>query len=165
MRVRWSPVAARTPIVRRPLLLLLFLLVPAALADDVTVTHISRLPEIDYVWGSTNPTRDGWPAAGQEITWRANVKNFAARDVTAAYRWIEDGRVVGQGTRTFAANSTTTVDLPWTWTFDRHRLAFEVEAAAGEESTTNNRLEVFTDALSVGFWVEQSLYDTFRKNQ
>lgn len=29
----------------------------------------------------------------------------------------------------------------------------------------NNRLEVFTDALAAGFWVEQSFYDYFRANQ
>jgi hypothetical protein len=144
-------------IVRR--LVFLFLLVaPAALADDLTVTHISRLPEIDYVWGSANPTRDGWPAEGQEIVWRANVKNFGAHDVTSAWRWTLDGAVVASGTRTFAANATTAVDLPATWSFARHRLAFDVDAA-------NNRLEVFTDALAVGFWVEQSVYNFFRAHQ
>jgi len=145
--------------------LLLLVIAPAALADDLTVTHISRLPELDYVWGSTSPTRDGWPAAGQEIVWRANVKNFSPREVAAGYRWTLDGVVIARGTRTIAPNATTAVDLPSTWSFDRHRLAFDVDAVPGEESTSNNRLEVFTDALSVGFWVEQSVYDFFRKNQ
>src|SRR5437016_3773088 len=156
--------AQRTSSVRR-LVLLLLLAAPAALADDLTVTHISRLPELDYVWASANPTRDGWPAVGQEIVWRANVKNFSPHEVTAAVHWTLDGVTIARGTQTFAANATTAVDLPSTWSFDRHRLAFEVDAVAGEESTSNNRLEVFTDALSVGFWVEQSLYDFFRARQ
>jgi hypothetical protein len=153
--------------VRRLLLLLLLLLLaaPAVLADDLTVTHISRLPELDYVWASANPTRDGWPAVGQEIVWRANVRNFSPHEVTAGARWTLDGVTIARGTQTFAANATTAVDLPSTWSFDRHRLAFEVDAVPGEESTSNNRLEVFTDALSVGFWVEQSLYDFFRARQ
>jgi hypothetical protein len=149
----------------RHLVLLLVLLAPAALAGDLTVTHISRLPEIDYVWGSANPTRDGWPADGQQIVWRANVKNFSQNATTRAYRWTLDGLTIARGTQTFAANATTFVDLPRTWSFDRHRLAFEVDAAADEESAANNRLEIFTDALSVGFWVEQSLYDYFRLHQ
>jgi len=125
-------------------------------APDLTVTHISRLPELDYVWASANPTRDGWPADGQQIVWRANVKNFSPAAVTAGYRWTLDGITIASGTQSFAANATTAVDLPSTWSFDRHRLAFEV---------WNNRLEVFTDALSVGFWVEQSVYDFFRAHQ
>jgi hypothetical protein len=149
----------------RPLVLLLAFLAPAAFAQDLTVTHISRLPEIDYVWGSTNPTRDGWPADGQPIVWRANVKNFSAVPATSSYRWTLDGLTVARGTQAFAANATTSVDLPSTWRFERHRLAFEVDPIANEESTANNRLEVFTDALSVGFWVEQSLYDYFRAHQ
>ena len=144
---------------------LLFLVATAALADDLTVTHISRLPEIDYVWDSKNPARDGWPAEGQEIVWRANVKNFAAHDVTTNWRWTLDGAVIARGTQTFAANAATPVDLPSTWSFERHRLAFEVDAVPGEESASNNRLAVFTDALGVGFWVEQSLYDFFRAHQ
>ena len=135
------------------------------LADDLTVTHISRFPEIDYVWGSTDPTRDGWPAEGQAIVWRANVKNFSAHDVTSAWRWTLDGVVVAHGTQTFAANATAAVDLPSMWSFERHRLAFDVDAVPGEESTSNNHLEVVTDALAVGFWVEQSLYDFFRLHQ
>ena len=121
------------------------------------MTHISRLPELDYVWASTNPTRDGWPADGQQIVWRANVKNFSAHDVATSFRWTLDGVVIARGAQTFAANATTAVDLPTTWSFERHRLAFELDAA--------NRLEIFTDALSVGFWVEQSLYDFFRLHQ
>ena len=122
------------------------------------MTHVSRLPEIDYVWASANPARDGWPSEGQAIVWRAHVKNFSAHEMTSTWRWTLDGLVVAQGTQTFAANATTTVDLPSTWSFERHRLAFEVDAA-------NNRLEIFTDALAVGFWVEQSLYDFFRLHQ
>lgn len=135
------------------------------LADDLTVTHISRLPEIDYVWASANPARDGWPAEGQRIVWRANVKCFSAHAVTSAWRWTLDGIVVAQGTQTFAANATTAVDLPSTWSFARHRLAVDVDAVPGEESSSNNHLEVFTDALAVGFWVEQSVYDFFRLHQ
>lgn len=149
----------------RRLVLLLLFLAPAALAGDLTVTHISRLPEIDYVWASANPTRDGWPAAGQAIVWRANVKNFSDASDTAGFRWTLDGVTVARGTQAFAANATTTVDLPSSWSFERHRLAFEVDAVPGEESATNNRLEVFTDALSVGFWVERSVYDFFRLHQ
>jgi len=140
----------------RRLILLLVLLAPALRADDLTVTYISRLPELDYVWASTNPTRDGWPADGQQIVWRANVKNFSPAAVTAGYRWTLDGNTIASGTQTFAANATTAVDLPSTWSFERHRLVFEL---------ANNRLEVFTDALSVGFWVEQSVYDFFRAHQ
>lgn len=137
---------------------LLFAALLAASSPNLTVTHISRLPEIDYVWASANPTRDGWPADGQPTVWRANVKNFSATAQTSSYRWTLDGVTIARGTQTFAPNATTVIDLPSTWSFARHRLAIEVDGA-------NNSLEVFTDALSVGFWVEQSVYDFFRAHQ
>src|SRR5207253_1235335 len=113
---------------RMPRILLLFIALTATTAHgaDLTVTHISRLPEIDYVWASSNPAREGWPAVGQPIIWRANVKNWSAADARdVAYRWLEDGREIARGSVTLKANATTPVDLPWSWTFVRHRLAFD----------------------------------------
>lgn len=111
---------------------------------------------MDYVINSSNPTREGWPAAGQPIVWRANVKNFADAPARVTYRWLEDGQEIAHGTATLAPHATTAIDLPRSWTFARHRLSFEVGGA---------HLEVFTDAIAAGFWVEQSLYDYFRAHQ
>jgi hypothetical protein len=138
-----------------------------ALADDLTVGWISRQPDIDYVWNSSNPRVDGWPAAGANVSWRAHVRNFGAARTNVPYRWLLDGTTMSTGDVDLAADATTTIDMPWQWTFDRHRVAFEIDPGnvVAEESEANNELEVFTDALSVGFWVEQSVYDFFRAHQ
>ncbi|HEX7150637.1 MAG TPA: hypothetical protein VF618_04045 [Thermoanaerobaculia bacterium] len=141
------------------------LLVPALLwffalplfAGDLTVGWISRLPEKDYVWASASPKTDGWPAVGEQVSWRAHVRNYGAAVPNVRYRWLLDGQEVGGGTVNVAANSITTVDYPWSWTFDRHRLAFQLDGASS--------LEVFTDALSVAFYIEQSVYDLMREKQ
>jgi hypothetical protein len=153
---------------RKPLFLVLLSLLALPLAaDDLTVGWISRAPEIDYVWGSTHPEVEGWPAVGQEVTWRAHVRSFGDATQTVGYRWTVDGVPTQSGTITVAPNGITTVDLPWKWTFARHRIGFAIDTAdaMAEESETNNALTVFSDALSVGFWVEQSFYDYFRENQ
>ncbi len=147
--------------------LVLLLVANVAAAGDITVGWISRLPEIDYVRNSSNPRVEGWPAAGDVVTWRANVRNFGTPHDDVAYRWTIDGRTVGTGNVSLAGDSITTADLPWTWTFERHRIGFIIDdtKAVPEESETNNSLEVFSDAIAAGFWVEQSLYDYFRSNQ
>lgn len=138
-----------------------------ALADEMTVGFISRLPEIEYTWGSTSPAVEGWPANGSRVTWRANVRAWLAAPREVAYRWRVDGLEVASGNLTIAPNGTTTADLPWTWTFSRHRITFELDTtnAVVEESEKNNSLTVFSDALSVGLWVEQTIYDHHRENQ
>lgn len=147
-------------------LALTFLALPL-FASDLTVGWISRQPEIPYVWHSTNPTVEGWPAAGAPISWRAHVRNFSDAQHRVAYTWKLDGSEIARGTVTLAPNTYTTVDLPRPWSFRRERLAFaiDVDSAVTEESEVNNTLEVFTDALAVGFWVEQSFYDYFRAHQ
>jgi hypothetical protein len=135
--------------------------------NDLDVGWISREPEIAYVWNSTNPRVEGWPAAGEPITWRAHVRNWSGSARTVNYQWLLDGQVAASGSTTFAADAFTTVDFAWPWTFERHQLKFVVDSSStfSEESETNNGLTVFTDALAVGFYVEQSFYRFFHENQ
>lgn len=148
-----------------------FIVVSAQAVDytfDISAGWIQRLPEMPYVWESENPTVEGWPEVGEEVTWRAHVKNWHSETLTdVAYAWLLDGVVVTTGVVTLPPQTHTPVDFAWTWTFDRHELTFIINAdyAIDEYSFRNNRVTVYTDALSVGFWVEQSLYDHFHAYQ
>ena len=136
--------------------LLLILLVAFSAHAELTLGWISREPEMPYVWNSSNPAVEGWPAAGATVTWRAHVKNWSDAPETVTYVWRVDGREVARGTATLAANAYSTIDLVRPWSFTREKLSISID----EKS-----LEVFTDALAVGFWVEQSVYDFFREHQ
>jgi hypothetical protein len=137
------------------LLVLLFVSLPL-FGNDLTVGWISREPALEYVWGSTNPSAEGWPVAGSTVTWRAHVRNWTGNVMTMPYVWRANGVEIARGNVTLAANTYTTVDLARPWSFRREKLSF----AIGDRT-----LEVFTDALAVGFWVEQSFYDYFRAHQ
>ena len=136
--------------------------------SDLSIRYIQRLPPIDYVWNSNNPAVEGWPAVDQDVTWRAHVVNWAGhnRD-SVTYAWFLDGEEVAVGAVDIPAGGEATVDLPWSWTFDRHVLAFVLDSADAfaEDEEHNNRQALFTDALTVGFYVEESLYDYFRAHQ
>lgn len=135
---------------------------------DLSVSWIERLPRMPFVWNSTNPTRDGWPAEGSTVTWGAVVKNWSSTPREAvSYRWLLNGNTLSTGTVDLAANAWTTVDLPRSWSFNREELRFEIDSdgAIAEFSETNNTLGIWTDAISLGLWVEQSVYDYFHQNQ
>ena len=153
-----------------PRILVAFLLAAVcapALAADLTVGWISRTPELEYVWNSSQPRIDGWPKAGDPVTWRAHVRNFSDRAETIAYVWRLNGRELTRGTANLAPNAYTPIELRRAWSFTRQRLSISIDTAnaVSEESETNNELEVFTDALAVGYWIEQSLYDHHRAKQ
>ena len=135
---------------------------------DLSIRYIQRLPQIDYGWNSSNPAAEGWPTVNQDVTWRAHVVNWAShnRD-SVTYAWFLDGEEVAAGAVDIPAGGEATVDLSWSWTFDRHTVAFALDLANAfaEEEEQNNRQALFTDALTVGFYVEQSLYDYFRAHQ
>lgn len=136
--------------------------------DDLSIRYIQRLPEIDYVWESPDPTRDGWPAPGQEVRWSAHLFNGSVRPRPAvAYRWLLDDAVVEEGQVDLPPGGEAVVEYPWSWTFQRQRLRLELDTSDDfpELSEENNELEIFTDALSVGFYVERSVWEYFLQHQ
>jgi hypothetical protein len=136
---------------------------PAVAAVDLSVAWIERLPKIDSVWNSSNPTVEGWPAPGQRVQWVAHVRNLSDRRLShVSYRWLLDGKVVREGSRTLRPNGITKLKLPWIWERARHELVFEIDpdGAIAEREERNNRLLVYTDALAVGFWVERTFWNT-----
>ena len=138
-------------------------------APDIGICYIKRLPEMDYVEHSSDPAEEGWPAVGQMIQWRAYVKNWSPTTLeNVSYQWSLDGTVIETGnipvmqpyTKVFA-------ELDYEWSFDRHELTFAIDDddSFEEVNETNNSLSVFTDAISMNFYVEQSVYDYFRAHQ
>jgi hypothetical protein len=137
-------------------------------AHDFSVAWIQRLPVMDWVQGSEHPDVDGWPAPGSQVTWRARIKNWRPSEwQSVGWRCLLDGAEIAQGTVNLAAGGYTDVDIPWTWTFDRHVLRFEIDPAdeIEEFSEANNAVETWTDAITVAFWVEQSVYNYFHQYQ
>jgi hypothetical protein len=142
--------------------------IPHPIADDLTVCFISRLPEMDYIWASSDPAVEGWPAVGQQVTWQAQVKNWSNMDLQGVpYVWLLDSVKVDSGIVDFTAGSILTIDYPWMWTFDRHILEFVIDPnnIIPEDEEGNNDLSIYTNAISAGFYVEQSIYDYFRAYQ
>ncbi|MCL5990965.1 MAG: Ig-like domain-containing protein [Bacteroidetes bacterium] len=135
---------------------------------DIIVTHISRLPSIDFVWGSMNPDKDGWPREGDTVTWVAHVLNLSKhyrKDVD--YRWIIDYDTVKKGTIDLPPFTTVNFDCNSKWNLDRRRLEFIInqDNSFSEVEHENNSISFYTYALSAGFYVEETLYNYFREYQ
>jgi hypothetical protein len=149
---------------KRAPILLLAILIALPAAADLSVGWIAREPKIAYVWESNNPTRDGWPAVGQQVKWVGHVWNLTgARQTDIAYRWTIDGQTVAEGT-TALEQGDNRLELPWNWTFDRHEIALDVDTGGKvtESVERNNRLLIYSDAVAVGFWVERGFWEGIR---
>ena len=55
------------------------------------------------------------------------------------------------------------VTWSWNWQSDDHdlKLIVDPDNTSPETSEANNSLEIRTNGITVGFWVEQSIYDYF----
>lgn len=128
-------------------------------SNNITIGWIARFPQIEYVTNSSNPTIDGWPANGEKVTWRGYIKNwdnYTKKDIE--YSWFVDGELMESGNINLEPQAFTTVDFGWFWTMDRHKITLMVD-------DEQNRLTVFSDAISLALYVEETFYNYFHENQ
>ena len=133
---------------------------------DIIVTHISRLPSIDFVWGSLKPDKDGWPSEGDTVTWQAHVLNLS-KHYRKNVEYIWGGTVIKSGTIDLPPFNSVNINYKTAWSFDRHQLEFKINPnnTIPEVEEDNNSISFFTYSLSAGFYVEESLYNYFREYQ
>jgi CARDB protein len=122
-----------------------------------------RLPHSDYD-GSTAE-----PKAGDSVYWVAHIKNYGTGESgPVVVEWRMDGKAIRSGRLPKLERfCQTEVILTTEWDGKRHELELVVDPQneVAETSEGNNRLKIYTDALSVGFWVEESTYRYFLRNQ
>lgn len=141
--------------------------VPATIENrkrDLNVLFIERLPRLDY-----DAPNGGWPVEGAPVTWRAHVHNWGTQSFDrVSYAFRLDDRVVAEDViEDFRPGTERTVDWPWSWTKTRRRIEFEVDPVGeiDEFSEANNRVRDLTDALAVGFYVEEGLWNYLHDTQ
>jgi len=130
---------------------------------DLNSAYIARLPRYDY------DAPKNQPSAGDTVTFEAQIANRGGQATGSfTYTWSMDGAVVSTATSpSLAPGQATTLTLEWSWQTGPHmvRIELDPENLIGEVSEENNVVEDQTNALAVGFWVEQSVYDWFNAHQ
>lgn len=133
---------------------------------DIDVLYIERTPRLSF-----NPNdmtySSGLPSLGQAVTYRAHIKNWGPVAQDVEYLWYFDGVPGPGGTVQIPAGQTVQVNYAWNWDPADHDLKIVVDpnGLLTELTKLNNIVETRTNALLVGLWVEQGLYDYFHENQ
>lgn len=126
---------------------------------DLDVTYISRTPR--YNWDATKK----WPNLGEVVTFTAHVKNKGTiASGPFDFLWKVDNQIVSAGTaQSILPGGEVTQVYNWTWGSGRRYVSFQVDPLnlVSETAETNNVITDTTDALALGFWVEQSVYNEF----
>jgi len=139
-------------------------LMPSSISQsDLDVAYISRLPRYDY------DAVKNQPAPGDAVTFQAHIANRGAQaSGTFIYSWYIDNLLFASASQqSIAPGEMITIILPWTWQSGSHQVQIVVDPgnSIAEVSEQNNVLEDQTNALAVGLWVEQSVYDWFNTHQ
>ena len=115
------------------------------------------------------PNEKHAPAPGETVTFIAHVKNKGpVKSNWYRYSWLLDGREVDAGSGdALEPEQEATFELKWTWQGGDHFVAFEVDRERLNDEITryNNSVVDRTNALSLQFFVEQSVYAFFNTVQ
>lgn len=130
---------------------------------DWTVTHIERQPRLHL------KETGAVLKPGQTVYWFAHVRNYGTGNAEPVnVEWRLDGRTIRSGSLPKIERFSQTeiiLGLPWDEAPHTLELVVDPQNQAPETSEANNRLAVHTDALSVGFWVEDSTLRYFHRRQ
>lgn len=130
---------------------------------DWTVSYIERQPRLHY--GDGNPELK----IGQTVYWFAHVRNYGTGDAEAVpVEWRLDGKTIRSGSLPKLERFQQTeliLGLPWDGAGHDLELVVDPSGSAPEVSKTNNRLVVRTNAVPVGFWVEDATLQYFHRHQ
>jgi hypothetical protein len=132
-------------------------------APDLDAAYVTRLPRYSYRAAPSGPR------PGEVVTYVAQVANAGAEPSGPFdYAWRIDGQPPLSGTHpSLDPGERITLTQTWSWEVGPHTLTLRLDPddAISEVSEWNNVREERTDALSVGFWVEQSVHDYFNAHQ
>jgi len=129
---------------------------------DLDVLYIERTPRMAY----DGPNK-GLPKPGQTIKWIGHVQNWGASPVAFTYEWLVDGKTVASGVDKAGPGKEVQAVYVERWSPKRRDLTLRVQPKVrmAELIQSNNVLTVQTDAVTVGFWVERSLWDFMHEHQ
>jgi hypothetical protein len=150
------------PICRWLGLALLGLVASAEGAEQrLEVGWISRDPVLSPPGRLGAPREEGWPEAGSRVQWLAHVLNRGNQTAAAVpYTWRVDGETAASGVVDVPPGETI-VPLAWRWSFDRNLISFEIlpPPQIADATLDDDRLTIVSDALSLGLWIQQGVYD------
>ena len=130
---------------------------------DLDVTYISREPR--YRWTAEKQ----WPDPGEVATFTAHIASKGTVESGPfEFVWSMDDEVVATGTASsLLPQGQATQVWTWPWQAGRHNVRFQADPQnlISETAETNNSLSDATDALSIGFWVEEAVYQEWNNLQ
>lgn len=132
-------------------------------APDLNAAFIMQLPHYDYDVAKNTHT------PGDSVSFVAHIANHGNYPTGSfTYAWyIDNSLVLEDINSSLDPLETATLTLPWIWQSGSHTIRVELDSNDSiiEVSEQNNVIEDQTNALAVGFWVEQSVYNWFNENQ
>ncbi|GAC1466295.1 MAG: hypothetical protein PVSMB7_11580 [Chloroflexota bacterium] len=129
---------------------------------DLDVRYIQRSPAYAF---DAHPNA---PSPGDVVRFEAHLENAGSQPVGPfRYVWLLDGHPIRNGSVStpLAPRQQLSLTLAWRWKDGPHDVTLQTFPPGQEVSTANDALTVRTNALTLGFWVEQSAYDYFQQYQ
>ena len=120
---------------------------------------ITRTPRIAPPIDLDESQGSGWPDHGQVVTWEAQIFNHTEDSLTnVSFEWFVDGISKKTIVATLHAGINT-ISFDWPWNAEPEDISFHLDTAIDAAISAHDAVTIRSNALTVGFWVEQRIVD------
>jgi hypothetical protein len=128
---------------------------------DLDVQVIHRSPVVNF---DATPNH---PRIGSPVTYTASLANVGALPTPPfTYQWLLDGAPVSSGSQpALVPGAAATIAYGSVYDGRPHTLRLQTTVPGNQIATANDTLSIRTDAITLGFWVEQSALRYFDDHQ
>ncbi len=131
---------------------------------DIDLLFIERLPKISFD-ASDVGNGPGWPAEGSSARWVAHIRARNNPPALIPYEWRVDGEIVERGTVTIARPNDYNVWIERPWKQAGETITLTLTPPDWDSNPHNNARTIRTNAISLGFWVEEGLANHWLSHQ
>ncbi len=128
------------------------------------ITYVSLDPQLQSPKSLNDPPETGWPASGQQVTWKAHVFNNNSFKITdLKYKWFVNN-ILFKTDSTELPQGESEINFQKEWNPQNEQIKVQIEIENNGGGKFVDSLRISSKALTIGFWVDQNIYDYVNSN-
>ncbi len=123
------------------------------------LAYISLEPRTSLPQNLTAPPERGWPAAGQLVTWKAHIFNNDNFKINGLkYKWFVNNTLFKKDS-TDLPEGESEIIFQREWNPQKENIKVQIEIKSTSGKIFSDSLSISSKALTIGFWIDQDIYD------
>lgn len=133
---------------------------------DISIEYAELYPNYNYLVDSPNPKIDGKPKLGDTVVWKHHIASISNKTIPFKFTLYNNFEEIFSKDTIISPYDRIVIERKAIWDTIRQEFSAKIERTDGDDfNPDNNTFLYHSDALMVGFWVEETMYNYFLNYQ